>query len=222
MWPTMASIRGAALLAAVLLGLITVAAVLARQAGPPPELDAIMDRLIHTDNGFRDAAVAELAQLGHPAAIPGLIDVLYFDIVLDSRVAQLLERLTGQRFGHDWRQWVEWLQKQDNLAPHPDYVAWKGRLLSLIDPAFGRLLYPGVKHRVRVEEIVWGGVRMDGIPALTNPRHVTPAQATYLTPDELVLGLSVAGHHRAYPLRIMDWHEMANDVVNGVPLTIAY
>ena len=51
---------------------------------------------------------------------------------------------------------------------------------------------------------------------------MTAAQATYLTPDELVLGLSLAGHHRAYPLRIMDWHEMANDVVGGVPLTIAY
>jgi hypothetical protein len=49
-----------------------------------------------------------------------------------------------------------------------------------------------------------------------------PDQATYLTPDELVLGLSVGGEHRAYPLRIMDWHEMANDVGGGVPLTIAY
>jgi len=65
-------------------------------------------------------------------------------------------------------------------------------------------------------------VRKDGIPALTNPRHVRPEQATYLTADELVLGISVAGQHRAYPLRIMDWHEMANDVVGGVPITIAY
>ena len=37
------------------------------------------------------------------------------------------------------------------------YTAWKGRLFSRIDPAFGRFLYAGVKHRVRVEEIAWGG-----------------------------------------------------------------
>ena len=50
-----------------------------------------------------------------------------------------------------------------------------------------------------------------------------PARAaTYLTSDELVLGLVVRGEARAYPLRIMDWHEMANDVVGGVPISIAY
>ena len=139
-----------AALVCVLVSLASVPAAAARPAAPPPELDAIMDRLIHTDSGYRNTALTDLAQLGHPAAVPGLIDTLYFDLVLDSRVSQLLERLTGQRFGHDWRQWVEWLQKQDNFAPHPDYVAWKGRLLSLIDPAFGRFLYAGVKHRVRV------------------------------------------------------------------------
>ena len=222
MRPTMARSRCAALLAGVLLSLVTQEAAAARPAAPPPELDAVMDRLIHPDQGTRDAALAELSRIGHPAAVPALLDVMYFDGFLDSRVSQLLERLTGQRFGHDWREWVEWLQKQEGLVPHRDYAAWKGRLLSRIDPAFGRFIYAGVKHRVRVEEIVWGGVRKDGIPALTNPRHVMPAQATYLTPDELVLGLSLAGHHRAYPLRIMDWHEMANDVVGGVPLTIAY
>ncbi len=182
----------------------------------------MMDRLIHDEPAFRDLGLAEVARLGHPAAVPGLIDVLYFDLVLDSGVADVLDRLTGQRFGHDWRQWVEWLQKQTTLEAHRDYAAWKGRLLARIDPAFAHFLPPGVKHRVRLEEIVWGGVRKDAIPALTNPRHVRPPQATYLTPDELVLGLSVNGHHRAYPLRIMDWHEMANDVVGGVPLTIAY
>jgi len=212
--------RHAALVFAGLLGAVTPLAAAAQT--PPAELGGMMDRLIDPDLSTRDAGLAEITRLGHPAAIPGLIDVLYLDIILDSRVANLLERLSGQRFGHDWRQWVEWLQKQEAIVPHRDYAGWKGRLFSRIDPAFGRFLPPGVKHRVRLEEIVWGGVQKDGIPALTNPRHVRPEQATYLTADELVLGISVAGQHRAYPLRIMDWHEMANDVVGGVPITIAY
>jgi hypothetical protein len=204
-----------------LIALVVVAAAVAASKAPP-ELDGMMDRLIHDEVAVRDQGLAEVARLGHPAAVPGLIDVLYFDLLPDARVADALDRLTGQRFGSDWFQWVEWLQKQTSLDTHRDYAAWKGRLLARIDPAFAQFLPPGVKHRVRLEEIVWGGVRKDAIPALTNPRHVRPEQATYLTPDELVLGLSVNGHHRAYPLRIMDWHEMANDVVGGVALTIAY
>jgi len=137
-------------------------------------------------------------------------------------VANALGGLTGQAFGHDWRRWVEWLAEREDVHPHRDYAAWKASLLQRIDPAFGEFLYPGVKHRARLEEIQWGGVRKDGIPALTNPRHVPARAATYLTPDELVLGLVVRGEARAYPLRIMDWHEMANDVVGGVPISIAY
>ena len=62
----------------------------------------------------------------------------------------------------------------------------------------------------------------DGIPALTNPKQVAPEQATYLTDDELVFGVEIDGDARAYPLRILDWHEMLNDVVGGVPVTLAY
>jgi hypothetical protein len=137
-------------------------------------------------------------------------------------VRSALGGLTGQAFGHDWRRWVEWLAEREDVRPHRDYTAWKASLLQRIDPTFGEFLYPGVKHRARLEEIQWGGVRKDGIPALTNPRHVPARAATYLTPDELVLGLVVRGEARAYPLRIMDWHEMANDVVGGVPISIAY
>jgi hypothetical protein len=57
---------------------------------------------------------------------------------------------------------------------------------------------------------------------LESPTFVTPGQATYLSSGELVLGLSVAGEHRAYPLRLMMWHHIANDSVAGTPLTVAF
>ena len=66
------------------------------------------------------------------------------------------------------------------------------------------------------------GCRKDGIPALTNPAHVPAADATYLEDDELVFGVEIAGDARAWPLRILDWHEVLNDVVGGVPVTLAY
>jgi Protein of unknown function (DUF3179) len=134
----------------------------------------------------------------------------------------VLEALSGQRFGPAWPRWVEWLQKQTDITPPPEFVAWKGRLLSLIDPAFLEWFTPGIASRIRVEEIVWGGVAKDGIPALMNPAHVPAARAAYLTDDEPVFGVTLNGQSRAYPHRIMDWHEMANDVVGGVPVALAY
>jgi hypothetical protein len=200
--------------------------VLASLASPSrpaePALDQLMSQLLHADTVVRDTALREVARSGDRTAIPALIDLLYLDIFLDSSAADALERLSGQSFGHDWRRWVEWLAEREDLRPHGGYPAWKATLFQRIDPAFGEFLYVGVKHRARLEEIQWGGVRKDGIPALTNPRHVPARTATYLSPDELVLGLMVRGEARAYPLRIMDWHEMANDIVAGVPISIAY
>jgi hypothetical protein len=74
----------------------------------------------------------------------------------------------------------------------------------------------------RVEEIVWGGVRVDGIPALDNPTMIDPAEAGYLEPQERVFGVSLNGDTRAYPARFLDWHEMFNDVVGGEPVSLAY
>ncbi len=65
-------------------------------------------------------------------------------------------------------------------------------------------------------------MRVDGIPALTNPEFIRAQDATYLEDKEPVFGVSIHGDNRAYPLRIMDWHEMANDVVGGVPVALAY
>jgi Protein of unknown function (DUF3179) len=95
-------------------------------------------------------------------------------------------------------------------------------VMAVIDPNFRLFLKPGVAHEIRLEEIVWGGVKKDGIPALTNPKHIAVADGTYLDDGELVFGVEIAGDARAYPLRILDWHEMLNDVVGGVPVTLAY
>ena len=78
------------------------------------------------------------------------------------------------------------------------------------------------QHSIRLEEIVWGGVVKDGIPALTNPALLPGADAAYLNDSDLVFGVAINGDVRAYPLRIMDWHEMFNDVIGGVPVSLAY
>jgi hypothetical protein len=138
-----------------------------------------------------------------------------------SEIVPVLERLSRRTFGDDWPSWVEWYG-ETNLQPPPGFTGWKGRLLSGIDRRFADFLREDVPSKIRVEEVVWGGVRVDGIPALDNPAFIAADAANYLQPQEPVFGVSINGDHRAYPLRILDWHEMANDVVGGVPISLAY
>ena len=66
-------------------------------------------------------------------------------------------------------------------------------------------------------------VRVDGIPPLESPRFVTPEQAVgWIGLSDLVIGVEINGDARAYPRRIIDWHEMVNDTVGGVPVSLAY
>jgi len=132
-----------------------------------------------------------------------------------------LEKLSGQSLGANWPAWVEWYGGTD-LVPPPGFTGWKGRLLSFIDPRFADFLTEAAASRIRVEEILWGGVTVDGIPALDQAEMIPAAQAGYLLAEEPVFGVVINGDARAYPLRILDWHEMANDVVGGVPMSLAY
>ena len=68
---------------------------------------------------------------------------------------------------------------------------------------------------IRLDEIVWGGVRQDGIPPLRNPTMLAADDIGYLEDDHIVFGISVNGDARAYPKRILAWHEMFVDVVGG-------
>ncbi len=166
-----------------------------------------------TANDTRFVAVfLELIRANQIGLVRGVDSKVYIDT---------LEKLSGKMFGNDWPAWVEWYGSTSLTSP-PGFTGWKGHLLARIDPGFGKFLRDGAPSRIRVEEIQWGGVGVDGIPALDNPRMIPAAKATYLEPKEPVFGMSIKGDSRAYPLRIMDWHEMANDVVGGVPVSLAY
>lgn len=62
----------------------------------------------------------------------------------------------------------------------------------------------------------------DQIPAIDDPRFVAPDAAGPIEPQEPVVALEVAGDARAYPVRILTWHEIVNDRVGGVPVAVTY
>lgn len=67
-----------------------------------------------------------------------------------------------------------------------------------------------------------GIVPPDAIPALEDPAFEPAAEVGWLEAREPVLALEVNGDARAYPLRIMTWHELVNGTVGGVPVTVSY
>ena len=106
--------------------------------------------------------------------------------------------------------------------PHPDYAALKGLVYGQIDPRMREFFPPGVKSTIRLDEIDWGGVKVNGIPPLRLPHVLAASDAKYLGDSNVVFGIVVNGEARAYPKRILAWHEMAIDRVGGVDLTIVY
>lgn len=76
---------------------------------------------------------------------------------------------------------------------------------------------------IDLSEIQSGGPPRDGIPALSDPHMIDSAGETRLSPREPVLVLALPGTQaRAYPLRYLTWHEIVNDVVDGLPVAVTY
>jgi hypothetical protein len=93
-------------------------------------------------------------------------------------------------------------------------------ILGLPLSAFGQWDFS--KHSIPLDEIQAGGPPRDGIPALTHPEYLPAQQADYMRPDEQVLGVFINGVARAYPIRILSWHEVVNDDFGGEPVLVSW
>lgn len=79
--------------------------------------------------------------------------------------------------------------------------------------------------------IVSSGMVVDAIPSLDAPRATTPERVRlmsevekgkYVVPGDKVIGVEVNGEARCYPLRVLNWHEIVNDTLGGVPIAVTY
>lgn len=95
------------------------------------------------------------------------------------------------------------------------------------DPTFWRHEWPQTDFsRTSVPnwvEIQSGGPPKDGIPALDSPVMVAVADKVGLKRREPVITVEVEGQPaRAYPIRYLMWHEIANDVIGGIPVAVTF
>ena len=164
---------------------------------------------------WRDGYAGIIWDLAYLMRPPGQSFLRFFSLL------DFLERHTEQQFGPDLARWHQWIWSRP-YEPHPDYGYFKGQWYSQIDPRFEEFFPRGVASRIRLDEIEWGGVGVNGIPPLEYPRHINADQADYLADEHIVFGIAVNGEARAYPKRILAWHEMALDRLGDVELTIVY
>ena len=196
----------------------------------PPDVDAFFDAASLN----RDRAQAARARIaaswrdGYASLLIDQLDIMQRTGFVSpqawlqlAQLAQFLEQQTGQHFGADigaWRRWV-WSLPYD---PHPDYGAFKGRLYARLDPRFAQFFRPPVASSIRLDEIQWGGVEVNGIPPLDHPAHMAAGDARYLADSDIVFGVFVDGAARAYPKRILAWHELALDRLGDREITVVY
>ena len=78
------------------------------------------------------------------------------------------------------------------------------------------------KNSVPYREFEYDGNTRDSIPPIYEPAYLPVAQATQYGDFEPVISVAINGDARAYPLQIMLWHEIVNDIIGGEPLLITY
>jgi hypothetical protein len=111
----------------------------------------------------------------------------------------------------------------------PVFLLKRGAVMKLLITALVVLFFSGPamawnfdNHSIPTDEIRGGGPPRDGIPALTAPDYVPAAKADFMRDEEQVIGLVHKGEARAYPLRIMSWHELVNDELGGLPVLVSW
>jgi hypothetical protein len=173
------------------------------------------------DPAFEEGDEAAFGRPAPPARAPWPAPAPTAGGAARRRLISFLRKQTGQRFGDDLRAWRRWIWSGP-YDPHPDYAAFKAAVYGRVDPRMSAFFRPGVASAIRLDEVDWGGVAVNGIPPLDHPRIAAAAAAGWLKDSHVVFGIVVNGEARAYPKRVLAWHEMARDRLGGLELTIVY
>jgi Protein of unknown function (DUF3179) len=184
---------------------------------------SVFTAVVDNDEAKALAALTRIESHWHESSAALLIEMVYR--VPNRRVlvklVAMIEKITGTAFDSDVNAWYDWLWSTERSV-HPDYAAFKSALLAPIDPRFKEYFDNRPQTLIRLDEIRWGGVRRDGIPPLKNPKMIAAKEAAWLGDDNIVFGVAINGDVRAYPKRILAWHEMFKDRIGGLELAGVY
>jgi hypothetical protein len=114
-------------------------------------------------------------------------------------------------------------------APWARWVIYALVLAALLYHFGPRFMYGGATNGfdlsnslVPADQIHHGGPSRDGIPAIDRPRFVRASHADFLSDQDRVLGISRNGNQKAYPIKILNYHEIVNDTFDDEAIVISY
>lgn len=197
----------------------------APKPAPPPPAAAAIAAGEPTIDAFLNPAAAHKSILRHwkNSYAPMILEFSHFERSQQDFFALifLLQDATGQKFGPNVDKWWQWIWSNP-YQPHPDYARFKSRLYKNVDPHFAAYFNNDHPATIRLDEIRWGGVQRDGIPPLDKPEMIEATAAAYLDDTNVVFGVEINGDARAFPKRILAWHEMFKDTIGGESVAGVY
>ncbi len=208
----------------ILFFLLTSSACAQKDKGANQDLTHFVE-LIHTKNPLKQASSLKYIDAQwKPEFEIMMLELIYFNYntLIGQQLLSMLEKNTKKKFNYDFNEWYEWLwSKEERLIE--DYHLFKAALHEKLDSKFSNY-FTGRQNQtsIRFDEIRWGGVVQDGIPPLRNPNMIEADNANYLNDTDVIFGIEVNGDFRAYPKRILAWHEMFVDDVGGIPVAGVY
>ncbi len=202
--------------------------------------------ILESDTKLSEASLTKVVAAWRNDYAPMLLEMLGLmgNSGTESLVIEHLKKVSGLP-ARDLNELYQWAWAQ-NLTPHPEYSEFKAQLYERIDPGFRDYFRNQAKSSIRLDEIRWGGVRRDGIPPLKNPVMISAQAASYLADNDIIFGValpmanpsrstgergntsssdtaaSLSYDVRAYPKRILAWHEMFKDRIAGRELNGVY
>jgi hypothetical protein len=179
----------------------------------PAVAEEALDNIGDNWDNSHAVMLLEMAQfVQRPPTRAHLYDVIHF------HTGQLLG--PGMS-GPDTARGFEWVWQQSFGTP-ANYAEFKAELYGKEDPEFRAFFSSGQPKTIRLDEVLWAGVGLDDIPALHSPKLLAASEAAYLPPNSLVFGVEFNGEARAYPKRILGWHELVTDTLAREPVAAVY
>lgn len=189
----------------------------------PEQIPYLFVDLLENDDKTTKQHLETINKNWTASMVPMAVEVLRFSRSrkLKQQLIDLLSRKTGQNHSYNINDWYQWWWSLPEQR-HPYYGTFKSLLYRQVDPRFEYYFSSDRATIERLDEIRWGGVKQDGIPPLRQPRMIDAAAADYLADSDVIFGVEIKGDARAYPKRILAWHEMFVDTIGGTEFAGVY
>ncbi len=189
----------------------------------PIDTLSIFQNLIGPDQTKKEKSLLFLQNNWSQSYLAPLLDILRLS--QDDWQQQVIRNLLNEKVPTIKADFYNGIQFLWNDPPNYGnyYADFKAYLYSAFDPVFYQYFNKrGSQAKIRLDEIIWGGVKQDGIPPLILPKLISASQASYLSDTDVIFGLFINGEARAYPKRILAWHELLIDEIGEQSITAVY